>query len=39
MAAWGQASKFWQLGRGSGRADLRGQHKAGRSLGGLVMLN
>ncbi len=34
-----QASKFSQLGPGSGRADLRGQHKAARSLGGLVFRN
>ncbi|KAK9832517.1 hypothetical protein WJX81_004354 [Elliptochloris bilobata] len=34
-----QASKYWQMGPGSGRADLRGQHKAARSLGGLVMQN
>jgi nitric oxide synthase-interacting protein len=34
-----EAKKFYQLGPGSGRADLRGQHKAARSLGGLVFNN
>lgn len=34
-----QASKYWQMGPGSGRADLRGQHRGARSLGGLVMQN
>ena len=34
-----QAKKFFQLGPGSGRQDLRGQHQAARSLGGLVFHN
>lgn len=34
-----EAKKFYQLGPGSGRADLRGQHTAARSLGGLVFNN
>ena len=34
-----QAKKFFQLGPGSGRQDLRGQHSAARSLGGLVFHN
>ena len=34
-----QAKKFFQLGPGSGRQDLRGQHSAARSLGGLVFQN
>ena len=34
-----QAKKFFQLGPGSGRQDLRGQHQAARSLGGLVFQN
>jgi hypothetical protein len=34
-----QAKKFFQLGPGSGKYDLRGQHSAARSLGGLVFQN
>ena len=34
-----QAKKFFQLGPGSGRQDLRGQTQAARSLGGLVFNN
>ncbi len=34
-----QAKKFFQLGPGSGRQDLRGQASAARSLGGLVFQN
>lgn len=34
-----QAKKFFPLGPGSGKADLRGQHSAARSLGGLVFQN
>ncbi|KAK9800268.1 hypothetical protein WJX73_010818 [Symbiochloris irregularis] len=34
-----QASKFFALGPGSGRQDLRGQHQGARSAGGLVFNN
>lgn len=34
-----QASKFWYLGPGSGKQDLRGQHQGAQSKGGLVFRN
>lgn len=34
-----ETKKFFDLGAGNGRADLRGQHNAGRSLGGLSIMN
>ena len=34
-----QASKYWALGPGSGKQDLRGQHQGAQSKGGLVFRN
>ena len=34
-----QSQKFWALGPGSGKADLRGQHQGGPSRAGLVFWN
>lgn len=34
-----QASKFWHLGPGSGKQDLRGQHQGAQSKGGLLFRN
>lgn len=34
-----QTSKFFEMGVGNGRRDLRGQHTQGRSLAGLVFNN
>lgn len=34
-----QSSKFWYLGPGTGRQDLRGQNGAAQSKGGLVFRN
>ena len=34
-----QSSKFWHLGPGSGKQDLRGQHQGAQSKGGLVFRN
>ncbi|KAK9815795.1 hypothetical protein WJX72_009551 [[Myrmecia] bisecta] len=34
-----QGQKYWQLGPGSGLADLRGQHRGPRSAGGLLFTN
>ena len=34
-----QATKFWHLGPGSGKQDLRGQHQGAQSKGGLVFRN
>lgn len=34
-----QASSYWYLGPGSGKADLRGQHQGAPSKGGLTFMN
>lgn len=34
-----QSSKFWALGPGSGKQDLRGQHHGAQSKGGLIFRN
>ncbi len=34
-----QASKYYALGPGSGKADLRGQHQGPRSATGLIFMN
>lgn len=34
-----QSSKFWHLGPGSGKQDLRGQHHGAQSKGGLIFRN
>lgn len=34
-----QADKYWALGPGSGKADLRGQHQGPRSATGLIFMN
>lgn len=34
-----KASRFWHLGPGSGRQDLRGQHQGAQSKGGLTFRN
>ena len=34
-----QSTKYFALGPGTGRQDLRGQHQGARSAGGLVFMN